>query len=271
LARRRLDGLCAFPAGALRVQALRPRLNAQENRRLGNAAGDRPMRHLGWAVLVGLGAVVLVVWATGGLDRFTLSGVAARRDAIELFVDQAPALAVLLYVLLFALLTGACLPVALALTLASGAILGPLLGGSATVFGATAGATLTYLATRFVFGAWLAPWVERRPRLERFVERARESPFAVMLSARLMPVFPFAPVNVAAGLAGIPLRPYAGATLIGAVPSSFIYSNLGAGLDRTLAAPSAAALSSPAILWPLGGLAVLALAPLVLRRFRRRG
>jgi uncharacterized membrane protein YdjX (TVP38/TMEM64 family) len=246
-------------------------LNAPENPRLGNAVADRPMRNLGWAVLVGLGAVGLIVWATGGLERFTLSGVAARREAIELFVEEAPTLAILLYVLLFALLTGACLPVALALTLASGAILGPLLGGGATVFGATAGATLTYLATRFVFGAWLAPWVARRPRLEHFVEGARERPFAVMLSARLMPLFPFAPVNVAAGLAGIPLRPYAGATLIGAVPSSFIYSNLGAGLDRTLAAPSAAALNSPAILWPLAGLAVLALAPLAVRGARLRG
>jgi len=91
-----------------------------------------------------------------------------------------------------------------------------------------------------------------------------------MLSARLMPLFPFAPVNVAAGLARIPLRPYTAATLIGAVPSSFIYSSLGAGLDRTLAAPSAAALSSPAVLWPLAGLAILALAPLALRGLRRR-
>jgi uncharacterized membrane protein YdjX (TVP38/TMEM64 family) len=222
-------------------------------------------------VLVSLGAVVLVVWATGGLDRFSLSGVAARREAIDAFVDQAPALAILLYILLFALLTGACLPVALALTLASGAILGPMLGGGATVVGATAGATLTYLATRFGFGAWLAPWIARRSRLKRFVRRARENSFAVMLSARLMPLFPFGPLNVAAGLAGIPIRPYAAATFIGAVPSSFIYSSLGAGLDATLSTPSAAVLRSPAILWPLAGLAVLALAPIAARGVLRRG
>jgi uncharacterized membrane protein YdjX (TVP38/TMEM64 family) len=222
----------------------------------------------GWALLVVLTGVAVLTWTLGGLDHLSLSGMAAHRASLERFVDGSPIVAVLLYVLIFAGLTGACLPVALTLTLAGGLLLGPFVGGGATVLGATLGAILTYLAARSTVGTWMLKLIRRSSTLEDFVQRARDHPFPIMLSARLMPLFPFAPVNVAASLAGIPLRPYALATLIGAIPSSFIYSSIGAGLGRTLSDPEAsvaAAASSPAIVWPLVGLAVLSLASLAVR------
>lgn len=223
---------------------------------------------LGWVLLAALLGVAVLTWASGGLDHLSLSGMVAHRASLEGFVDRWPIVAVVLYVLLYGALTGACLPVALTLTLAGGVLLGPLLGGGATVLGATLGATLTYLAARSTFGVWMIKLIRRSPKLEDFVQKAREHPFPVMLSARLMPLFPFAPVNIAASLAGIPLRPYALATLVGAIPSSFIYSSIGAGLDRTLSDPDAsvaAAVASPAIIWPLAGLALLSLVSLAVR------
>ena len=169
---------------------------------------------------------------------------------------------------LYAITTGACLPVALTLSLASGVLFGPLIGGGATMLAATAGAVLTYLAAHSALGAWVAARMRRAPKLDDFIKKAQAHPFPIMLAARLMPLFPFAPVNVAASLAGIPLRAYAAATLIGVIPSSFIYASVGAGLGSALADPGrsvAKALASPALIWPLAGLAVLSLASLALR------
>ena len=230
------------------------------------AGGGSPS--IGWLLLAALTGVGVLTWATGGLEHLSLSGVATHRATLEEFVDRWPLPAVLLYVLLFAGLAGACLPVALTLTLAGGVLLGPVVGGGATVVGATLGAVLTYLAARSTVGAWMLRLIRRSQKLDDYVRRARARPFRLMLSARLMPLFPFAAVNIAASLAGIPLRPYALATFVGAVPSSFIYSSLGAGLASSLSDPEAsvaAAASSPAIVWPLAGLALLSLMSLAVR------
>lgn len=240
----------------------------QGDKRKTSAADPSGSAITGWALLAALTGLAVLTWASGGLDRLSLSGLAAHRTSLERFVDGWPIVAVLLYVLLFAGLTGACLPVALTLTLMGGLLLGPVVGGGATVVGATLGAILTYLAARSTVGAWMGKLIRRSSKLEEFVQRARDHPFPLMLSARLMPLFPFAPVNIAASLAGIPLRPYALATLIGAIPSSFIYSSIGAGLGRSLSDPEAslaATVSSPAIVWPLVGLALLSLMSLAVR------
>jgi uncharacterized membrane protein YdjX (TVP38/TMEM64 family) len=226
------------------------------------------VRKIGLAAFWSLAALAMLAWATGALDQISLSGLVAHRDRLDLFVDRSPAAAVIVYILIFAVLTGLGLPIALTLTLIGGALLGPFLGGGATVVGATGGATLTYVATRSAFGPWIARRARRGKRLEQFIRRARDNPFALMLSARLMPLFPFGPVNIAAGLASIPPWPFVLATMLGAIPSSFIYSSLGAALDRTLAESASipSIMTSPAVFWPLLALAALALAPLVVRR-----
>jgi uncharacterized membrane protein YdjX (TVP38/TMEM64 family) len=252
----------------LPLSASRNKAVTQRSQQKNDILHHAPMHLRRWALLTGLAGFAALFWASGGLDHISLAELSSHQTTLDRFVAHWPILAVGIYILAFGLLTGACLPVALTLTLAGGVLLGPLVGGGATVLGATLGATLTYLAARSTLGAWMAKRLRRAPKLDDFLQRAREHPFPLMLFARLMPLFPFAPVNIAASLAGIPLRPYVLATLLGAIPSSFIYSSVGAGLEQTLSEPAASvpeALSSPAIAWPLAGLALLSLLSLALR------
>jgi uncharacterized membrane protein YdjX (TVP38/TMEM64 family) len=238
------------------------------------AAPGRPWRRAALrfgpaAVLV---AVALGAWWAGLPQALSLQGLADRQAALHAAAQASPVLAVGAYVLVFAVVTGAGLPVALVLTLASGALFGPVVGGGATAIAAVAGATLTYAAARSALAPWLAGCAARDPRLRRILQGFGQGAFSYVLTLRFMPVAPFALVNLACGLAAVPLRAFLLATLAAAMVTSFLYASLGAGLGRSLADERSvrAALASPALLWPIAGLAVLALLPTGWRLWRAR-
>jgi uncharacterized membrane protein YdjX (TVP38/TMEM64 family) len=96
--------------------------------------------------------------------------------------------------------------------------------------------------------------------------------FLYLLSIRLVPLFPFWLVNLAAALAGMRLLPYFGATLLGIIPATIVYAAIGSGIGDVLAEgrrPDLSVIFSPGILGPLLGLAVLALLPIVWRHWKR--
>lgn len=221
-------------------------------------------------VVLALGAGA--AWWSGLPQQISLSRLAARHAELQALVSAHPVATVAAYVGLFAALTGACLPVALVLSLVSGLLFGPVVGGSATVVGGAAGALLTYGAARTAAGPWLRARAERSPRLRRVMEGFGDNAFAYILTLRFIPVAPFAGVNIAAGLVAAPVKPFVLATLIAGCVTSFLYASLGAGLGQSLgdAATVKAALERPALLWPLVGLAVLAILPVAAKRLRGR-
>jgi uncharacterized membrane protein YdjX (TVP38/TMEM64 family) len=96
-----------------------------------------------------------------------------------------------------------------------------------------------------------------------------------MLALRLLPFSPFGLINLAAGVARAPIRPFLAATLVGAIPTCLIYTYLGAGLGsvfRAGRAPDLSIMTEPRIFIPLLCLAFLSLGgALISRRRHRRG
>lgn len=220
--------------------------------------------------------MILAVFAgayVSGLTRYlSIDAVQAHQVMLQNLVMEHPAAAVAAYVGLYALVTGAALPAALMLTLAGGFLFGPLVGGAATVVGATLGAFLTYAAMRSAFGRPLRRRAEQADgRLRRLIDGFGANAFSYVLSLRLLPMAPFPLVNMAAGLADAPARPYVLATVIGAMPTSFLFSSVGSGLGHALEsgdAPGLAVIREPYVVWPLLGLAALSLASVAVTRWR---
>ena len=218
-------------------------------------------------IAAGLAAAIAFGWT----DYLTLGELRARRDALQALVAAQPVASVAVFMAVYALVVAFSIPGALILTLTGGFLFGTLVGGSATVVAATVGAIAIFLAARTAFGDVL----RRRagPAVARIEEGVRENAFSYVLTLRLLPIFPFWLVNIAAGLVDIPLKTYALATLLGVIPGTFIYSALGAGLGSVFdrkQAPDLGIIFEPQILLPLIGLAVLSLLPVVIRRFRRK-
>jgi uncharacterized membrane protein YdjX (TVP38/TMEM64 family) len=218
-------------------------------------------------LLVALGAY----WA-GLPQMLSPEAIGRQQAALHAAVAARPALSLAGFILGYAVLIGACLPVALMLSLVGGVIFGPWLGAAAVLVGATSGAVITYGATRSAFAPLLLSRAERDPRLQRVIHGFGRSAFSYILTLRFIPVVPFALVNVAAGLAAAPLRAFVLATLAGGAPTALIYAGLGAGLGASLGSQQSlhAALQSPRLLLPLAGLFVLACAPTLVKRLRRR-
>jgi uncharacterized membrane protein YdjX (TVP38/TMEM64 family) len=225
-------------------------------------------RLAGLAVVFGLCAVA---WKTGAVQALYWPSLVAHREIWAAYVAAHPIAAPFAFLGIYAAAVALSLPVGLWLSLLGGLLFGTWLGGALTVLAAGSGAVILFLLARGL----LAPFFEHklakpiakiRPGLER-------DGFSYLLALRLMPVFPFWLVNLAPALIGMRLVPYAAATFIGMVPTSFVLNAVGAGLGATLSAgnrPSAALLLQPDILLPLLGLAALAMLPAFWRQWQTR-
>lgn len=210
-------------------------------------------------------------FAAGGGDYVSLEKLADNRDALKAWTVESPVLAGAIYIGLYIVSTAFSLPTGLVLTLAGGFVFGTVLGGAMTVFGATIGATLLFVAAKTAFADYF------RDKLGGAVRRMRdkfeEDAFNYILVLRLVPAVPFVVANAAPALAGVNLKTYVIATAIGIVPGTFVYASVGAGLDAVFAeggTPALDAVFEPEVLVPLLALAVLALAPAIWKRFRKR-
>jgi uncharacterized membrane protein YdjX (TVP38/TMEM64 family) len=213
-------------------------------------------------------------WSSGALAHLTPQSLADHHGELQGFIGRWPLAALCVYVCAYAALTGACLPVALVLTLAAGMYFGTLEAGLATVAASTLGGTATYAAARSA----LAPWLRRRagssPQFAQTLRNVERDAFAYIVTARLLPLFPSQAASIAAGVTGTPLRIFAAATVLGAIPASFVYSSVGAALGGGLRSWNGSLLTllgEPGVRGSLIALAALgAAAPVVWACWRAR-
>ncbi len=217
--------------------------------------------------LLGAGGLFI---ALGGHRYLNFATLAANREWLCGLVKGAAALAALSFIVSYAGLVALSVPGAALLTITGGFLFGPWLGTVYAVIAATLGATAVFLAAR----AGLAGLLARiGPQLRRIEAGFRENAFNYLLVLRLVPIFPFWLVNLVAGATGMPLPAYVLGTFFGVIPATFVYASLGNGLGNIVAegrTPDLSILFNPGVLLPILGLAVLALVPVVYRRWRER-
>jgi pyruvate/2-oxoglutarate dehydrogenase complex dihydrolipoamide dehydrogenase (E3) component/uncharacterized membrane protein YdjX (TVP38/TMEM64 family) len=211
-----------------------------------------------------IGLVIVLVLLAGAffafdLQRFfTLEALKNQQGAIAEYRTVHPVLSVAVYSLIYVAVTGLSLPGAAVLTLAGGAIFG-LLGGTVIVsFASTIGATLAFLASRFLFrDAIRSRFGDRLQAIDSGI--ARDGAF-YLFTLRLVPVFPFFVVNLVMGLTAIPTRTFYWVSQVGMLPGTFLYVNAGTQLAKI---ESLSDILSPSLLFSF---ALLGLFPLLARR-----
>ncbi|MBS3905788.1 MAG: TVP38/TMEM64 family protein [Syntrophaceae bacterium] len=126
--------------------------------------------------------------------------------------------------------TALSLPVATILSLTIGFLFGLWVGTSIILFSATLGATLAFLAARYVF----AESASRRmgTMAKKLISEFHRNDFNYLLFLRLVPLFPFWLINLATAFTPIKVQTYVAATAIGMIPGAFVFTNLGQSLGR---------------------------------------
>jgi uncharacterized membrane protein YdjX (TVP38/TMEM64 family) len=236
-----------------------------------SAAGAKSLALRLAAVAGAAAAVALLLNVTGTRDHLSFAGLADNREWLGERVRELGYAAPLVFILVYALCTAFSLPTGLLLSTLGGFLFGTLWGGLFIVVGATLGATMLFLAARTVLGDVLR--ARAGPSLRKLEAGFRENALSYLLVLRLVPLFPFWLVNLAPAFLGVPTSTFIIGTFIGIIPGALVFASVGTGLGAILASggtPDVSALLQPHVLLPIGGLVVLALIPVVLKRLRRR-
>ncbi|HEV2685798.1 MAG TPA: TVP38/TMEM64 family protein [Actinomycetota bacterium] len=211
-----------------------------------------------------VGALVIFL-ASGAARYLTLDAVKQHAASLRAFTDAHYFGAIALAFAVYATAASLSLPSGTLLQVTFGLLFGRWIATALAVIAATFGATIVFLAARYLFGEAV------RRRLgetgERINAEFTHDGFSWLLFMRLMPVFPYFLVNLIPALTAIRVRTYAAATLIGILPSTLIVTNLGQALGSL---ESTRGIFSPEALVALSLLALLALFPVLLHYLRRR-
>ena len=219
-----------------------------------------------WAIV--LIAILSLVALANAFDLgrlISLDMVRENRASLLGFVADQKILAGLLFVAAYIAAVTFSVPGAAIISMTGGFMFGAWTGAALSVAGATAGATLLFLLVRSAFGHILA---KRESSLApRMVEGFRRNAFSYLLFLRLVPVFPFWGVNLAAAALGMPVAHFVVATFIGIIPVTTAYASFGASLGELFDSGGdldMAVILSPPFFLGLVVLACLSLLPLAI-------
>ncbi len=203
-------------------------------------------------------SIIIVIGAFFYFDLqqfLTLDRLKSKHQEIEMYYAAHPVLSLFLYALLYIAMTSLSLPGATLLTLAGGAVFGLLWGMIIVSFASSIGATLAFLAARFLF---------RNSIEKRFADRLqvidaginRDGPF-YLFTLRLVPLFPFFMINLAMGLTRLRTWTFYWVSQIGMLAGTFVYVNAGTQLGKL---NSLSGILSPAL---IGSFILLGIFPLL--------
>ena len=144
--------------------------------------------------------------------------------ALEAWINDAGVLAPIAFIFIYALVTVLFLPGSV-ITLAGGALFGPVLGTFLNLTGATLGAALAFLISRYLASDWIADKAGGRAR--QLINGVEGEGWRFVAFTRLVPLFPFNLLNYALGLTRIRFLHYLIATYVFMLPGAIAYTWLG--------------------------------------------
>jgi uncharacterized membrane protein YdjX (TVP38/TMEM64 family)/rhodanese-related sulfurtransferase/sulfur relay (sulfurtransferase) complex TusBCD TusD component (DsrE family) len=168
--------------------------------------------------------VVLALALAGGIALAYAYRDLLDAQALERWVREAGTTAPLLFMAIYALGTVLFFPGSV-LTLAGGAIFGPVWGTVYNLTGATVGATLAFLAARYLAQEWVRH--KTGGFLKKLLDGVDAEGWKFVAFVRLVPLFPFNLLNYALGLTRIGLWHYALASYVFMLPGAIAYTYLG--------------------------------------------
>lgn len=209
-------------------------------------------------LLLVIASAIATFFYFNGQQYLTLEMLKAQQTNIAAFRDNHAILAITVYGLIYIAVTGLSLPGAAILTLAGGAIFGLFWGTVIVSFASTVGATLAFLAARFLFKDSIQ--TKFGDRLQAINDgMARDGAF-YLFTLRLVPLFPFFVINLVMGLTPIKVRTFYWVSQVGMLAGTLVYVNAGTQLGKL---ESLSGILSPAL---LGSFVLLGVFPLMAKK-----
>ncbi|MEM8725553.1 MAG: FAD-dependent oxidoreductase, partial [Pseudomonadota bacterium] len=205
------------------------------------------------AIILALVALITAYFIFDLGSYLTLDGIKQVAADVDGFYERHPVLVIALFFLVYVAVTAASLPGAAVMTLAAGALFGVVTGTIVVSFASTLGATLAFLASRYV----LRDSVEGRfgDRLKTVNEGLERDGAFYLFTLRMIPIFPFFVINLVMGLTRIKTFTFAWVSQVGMLLGTIVYVNAGTQLAQI---DSLSGIASPAV---IGSFVLLAIVP----------
>ncbi len=164
--------------------------------------------------LVFLAAVIITVKASGVTQYL-------EQETLRNWIGGYGALAPIVYMLFYAIAPALFLP-GLPITIVGGILFGPFWGVVYSKTGATVGACVAFLVSRYLAREWVEGQL-KSPRWRRLDHGVERHGWKVVAFTRLIPLFPFNLLNYAFGLTRIGFRQYAVTTFLCMLPACIAF------------------------------------------------
>ena len=209
-------------------------------------------------VLVVIVALIAAFFIFDLGQYFSLDYFKSRQAQIEGYYHEHPLQTALVFFLIYVAVTALSFPGAAVLTLVAGAIFGLLWGTVIVSFASSIGATLAFLASRFVLrDSVQAKFGDRLKAINDGV--AKEGGF-YLFTLRLVPAFPFFVINLLMGLTSMKALTFYWVSQVGMFLGTVVYVNAGTELAKIT---SLKGILSPGL---LGAFVLLGIFPLVAKK-----
>lgn len=216
-------------------------------------------------VLLLVAGAIFVAYTQFG-SALTLESLAQQESQLLSFQKENPVLVYGIAFLIYVVVTGLSLPGAAVLTLVYGWYFGLLRGFLLVSFSSTAGATLAFLLSRFLFRSTIQNrFGERLASFNQALEK--EGPF-FLFTLRLIPAVPFFVINAVMGLTPIRTITFWWVSQLGMLAGTFVYVYAGSSVPnlQTLADKGINAVFTPSQLTQIiVAFVLLGIFPLIVR------
>jgi len=217
----------------------------------------------------------LVAFFALDLQHFlTLDLLKENRVALKQWVGDNQLQAAALFIVAYIVVAAFSLPIAALVSIGGGFLFGSVNGAAWIVVGATVGSSILFLAAKSALGDPLR--ARFGARIKAMEAGFRANAFSYLLLLRLVPLFPFWLVNLAAAFTGVGLGTFLLTTAVGIIPGAFVFASIGNGLNALFDAGGQpdlsliGLLSRPDFYVPIVGFTLLSLIPIVYRALSPR-
>ncbi len=181
-------------------------------------------------LVLGIAALAAAFFLFGLHEYLSITYLKASQEAFQTYYAAHPLTAAAVYMAAYVLITALSLPGAAVMTLAGGALFGLWTGLLFVSFASSVGATLAFLAARFLLRDYIQDrFGERLAAVNRGIE---QDGALYLLTLRLVPVFPFFIINLVMGLTALRPAVFYFVSQIGMLPATFVYVNAGTQIGR---------------------------------------
>ena len=182
-------------------------------------------------LLLVVAAAAIAAFFIFDLGRYlSLDALKAQQEGLRAYAAANPLQSAAIFFAIYVAATALSIPGAAILTLGAGAVFGLWRGLLIVSFASSVGATLAFLAARFL----LRDTVTRRfgDRLKAIDQGVQRDGAFYLFTLRLVPLFPFFLINLLMGLTALPARTFYWVSQLGMLAGTAVYVNAGTQLAQ---------------------------------------